>query len=88
MKPTARARREQSTTSVLTPDWISLNHGIRLKLYRFEDGWGWYAWEEATRNGWQAFQTPAADYVARRFGTQTRAVQFFDLLGQCTQNCR
>ena len=62
-------------------EWIPRN-GVRLHVKHFDDGWGWGAWETQTLGTWRPLDTPAPENLRRRFRTQERAVEFFELLAQ------
>jgi hypothetical protein len=62
-------------------EWIP-NNGVRLQVKRFEDGWGWSAWEAQVLGTWRPLGTPAPENLRRRFRTRERAVEFFELLAQ------
>jgi hypothetical protein len=55
---------------------------IRLQLDRFEDGWGWRAWEQCVAGAWRPLPAPAPENRRRRFRTPQSAQEFFYLLAE------
>lgn len=58
----------------------TLEPPVRLQLARFEDGWGWRAWDECVGGEWRPLPAPARENRGRRFCRAQDAERFFQLL--------
>lgn len=58
--------------------WVSLRNGIRVRLARYQTGWGCEEWEVGEGHD-ESLREPSHREKRHRFATQDHAIRFFSI---------